>query len=803
MDKKSTIGVLGGGFKPPTIGHFELVKSALNKFSEIDEFIIFVGKKSRDGIGQVESLLVWEIYQNYLPMKVEIRPSTTSPIGEIYSYAKENQDKNIYWILGERDEADKEDNIKRSQNLDKKKDKYNNVFVKQISTSTTTSGTQAREALKFNSFNKFVEFIPSDLSEKDKKEVFNILRPSFSLQEDNKNSFDRVDFYKEYFRNLTPSEMKVDRKDDNIVISNIYIKRKPDLNEEASYSNHIDYKKYIKDLTKYMLNKGMNIVPLPKVRFIHSDSSNAKDFFGKTAYYDPNTKTIILYTEGRHPKDIVRSFSHEMVHHIQFLEGRLGNITTTNTHEDDELNKIEAEANLKGTMTFRNWTDSLNEAKPYKHKYGFDDKLGKDPFGLNSYARELALGLEEKLKNSLKSSNKVVQLDKEYNHTGKSSPYGSGYKELKEGKYDSFVNKLSKKAFSFFKKIYKQNNEKGDVTFSVGSKETSPDIIHDFFEFDFTIMLDITDDIYRVDGGSNSGIDDEGGEITPLLRINFQIPQNPDWQEVSFDLKDVIRHELEHLTQDGLNAKKGKPSNDDMSLRNMINLGLLSKDNYFKLEKEVDAMLYGLYLKAKKSKKPFLDVIDKYFNQQNLSKQERKEILRIWKDRAKNLSLPLKENQTTQYQIYSDMDGVITDFNSRFKKYSNGVPPSEYENTYGASNFWELISEQGVRFWIGMPWMEDGKQYWNYIKKYTPILLSSPSTENESRLGKRLWVKNNIPGTKLILARAKNKQNYSGENKILIDDKPSNIEEWKSQGGIGILHTSTSKTIQELKKLGL
>jgi hypothetical protein len=149
------------------------------------------------------------------------------------------------------------------------------------------------------------------------------------------------------------------------------------------------------------------------------------------------------------------------------------------------------------------------------------------------------------------------------------------------------------------------------------------------------------------------------------------------------------------------------------------------------------------------------------------------------------------------------MDGVITDFDSRFKKYSNGVSPSEYESTYGTSNFWELISEQGVRFWVGMPWMKDGKQYWNYIKKYTPILLSSPSNENESRLGKRLWVKNNIPGTKLILARAKNKQNYSGENKILIDDKPSNIEEWKSQGGIGILHTSTSKTIQELKKLGL
>ena len=51
-----------------------------------------------------------------------------------------------------------------------------------------------------------------------------------------------------------------------------------------------------------------------------------------------------------------------MIHHIQNLEGRLGAITTQNTQEDDHLNDIEAEANLKGTMTFRNWTDSLNEA---------------------------------------------------------------------------------------------------------------------------------------------------------------------------------------------------------------------------------------------------------------------------------------------------------------------------------------------------------------------------------------------------------------------------------------------------------
>ena len=86
----------------------------------------------------------------------------------------------------------------------------------------------------------------------------------------------------------------------------------------------------------------------------------ASDFLGKTAYYDPNTQTIVLYTEGRHPKDIARSFSHEMIHHIQNIEDRLGDIQTTNTNKDKNLDAIEREAYQEGNMIFRNWTDSLD-----------------------------------------------------------------------------------------------------------------------------------------------------------------------------------------------------------------------------------------------------------------------------------------------------------------------------------------------------------------------------------------------------------------------------------------------------------
>jgi len=70
-------------------------------------------------------------------------------------------------------------------------------------------------------------------------------------------------------------------------------------------------------------------------------------------------KEIVLYVEGRHPKDVMRSFTHEMVHHIQNIEGRLGNVQTTNTNEDDSLLELEKEAYLVGNITFRNWEDKI------------------------------------------------------------------------------------------------------------------------------------------------------------------------------------------------------------------------------------------------------------------------------------------------------------------------------------------------------------------------------------------------------------------------------------------------------------
>jgi hypothetical protein len=105
--------------------------------------------------------------------------------------------------------------------------------------------------------------------------------------------------------------------------------------------------------------------------------------------------------------------------------------------------------------------------------------------------------------------------------------------------------------------------------------------------------------------------------------------------------------------------------------------------------------------------------------------------------------------------------------------------------------------------------MYDGKQLWDYIKKYNPTIISAPSDDASSRYGKRLWVeanldnKDNSQKVKLILAKRPHKQEYSRKNRVLIDDNATTIEEWSNRGGIGILHTSAEQTINQLQQLGI
>ena len=407
LGEGKTVGLFGGGFQPPTKGHLKVVKKAIEKYNP-NEFIIFVGTGGgRSDITQDQSLAIWNIYKKYLPDNVKIEASP-NPVSSIYRYAKEHPFEDIKWFLGSRQGSNQD--FKDFEKHSKAAGTRDNLEAINIVTSNDVSGTKARQVL--NDKELLFNYLPSELTDEEREEIFNILTPvsegeeittwveeqvqgdsivcddcgwtwkikdggndlyichkcghDNTPKEETNNFFEpfqdkqldinisseptRVDYYKDYYKNLSPSDFKVDKDKDKIVISNI---------SKKGLENDKDFIEKLVSLTSYMTNH-INIEPLPDVNFVEDDTKNANNFFGKTAYYNPNDKSITLYTLKRHPKDILRSFAHEMIHHKQNLEGKLNNIQGQNINEDDYLKELELEAYRDGNgKFFRGWENSI------------------------------------------------------------------------------------------------------------------------------------------------------------------------------------------------------------------------------------------------------------------------------------------------------------------------------------------------------------------------------------------------------------------------------------------------------------
>ena len=98
-----------------------------------------------------------------------------------------------------------------------------------------------------------------------------------------------------------------------------------------------------------------------------SDEKNAGKPLGKTAYYDPQSLAVTIYTDNRHAKDVLRSLAHELVHHTQNENGMLndsGYHGAGYAQKNKNLRQSEKEAYLKGNMCFRDWEDQLKQDKP-------------------------------------------------------------------------------------------------------------------------------------------------------------------------------------------------------------------------------------------------------------------------------------------------------------------------------------------------------------------------------------------------------------------------------------------------------
>jgi hypothetical protein len=664
------IALVPGGFKPPTMGHFYLVDQVA-KHPEVNKVIVLIGHKTRDGVTKEESKAIWDIYKKYLPPNVEIQiADNASPISDVGSLIKNNPDTMYYPVVGIRGEMDLGD-LKRFDSMKGKYDNFKPIVIKSEG-EDRISGTNTRAALIGGDKNRFQTYLPTELSDEEKNKIWSILTKTpiqeFVTQSElndveriadewfedygidvqfTKHFIERVnderngkpisaeeledlftqtaEKYGEKLSNLPddyqavlfklrndinlPFALNYDDKNDEMDLVAKTVMRKKNfqtsnpklaLQEIYAEPSEYDYPKLIKSLTEYMLDKGMNIRPLPKVKFVNDDVENARDFFGKTAYYDPNNRVVVLYTMNRHPKDIMRSFAHEMIHHMQNCEDRLGNIQTQDTNEDGDLPEIEREAYEKGNMTFRNWTDTLTEGI-IGNRIECDNCDWSWP---------------------IKDGGDDLYVCHKCGHDNTPKP-------LNEGRYDKITNDISSAIFNQWKQDYEN-----DVDSSRYNQT---------FETD-DLSIDVDANISFTPGLGKLSIDGGADAETGYLEVRFEV--DPEklpgfWSEISMNLKDVVRHEIEHLTHgEGYNENPGKLMSDDQFIRDMIDAEMLPKAAYFKLEKEIDANLQGMYLRAKKEKRSFRDVIDDYLDAQDITPEEKEEILDIWRSRLKALNLP-------------------------------------------------------------------------------------------------------------------------------------------------------------------
>jgi len=163
----------------------------------------------------------------------------------------------------------------------------------------------------------------------------------------------------------------------------------------------------------------------------------------------------------------------------------------------------------------------------------------------------------------------------------------------------------------------------------------------------------------------------------------------------------------------------------------------------------------------------------------------------------------LKEEDMPQYQLFCDMDGVLTDWEQAFLNLGvTKLTGEKFEEKNGKAALWAVITKHGkLDFWENMPWTEDGKKLWNYIKKHKPTILTTPARNKYSRDGKKLWIAREL-GKDVEYIFEKDKFKHANPQAILIDDFDTKINDWVNHDGVGILHVTADDTIKQLKEFG-
>ena len=796
QEGKKTVAVYGGGFKPPTKGHFAVVKKAIEDNPDIDEFIINIGGKERDGVTPEEAIQIWDIYKQYLPISanINIQYSSTPPIKATYDYAKNNPEEEVLFIIGAREgnEDDFKDIASRTTSLDN----YPNLNLRTIVTRGGVSGTAARNAGKISK-EKIRPFLPDELKDQEVEEIYQMV--SDKVTEGRKKKPDPKKGTgkkpKGSARRLYTDEDPTDtvkvkfstRQDIVNTLNKKSFKAKSHARQSqiinlihqrvrAALARTKDPKKKAKLKSGFEYIKKRKEASKKKTQRLKKQKLKEKKGFGKSAGY----RYRAIYKKG------------DKFYYMQDNPFSPGIRQEFGPFKTRAAAKRKMQSFPPGT-SYRDIKEIGIDLSNYSGQVLPGDVL-RAPKGFPLGGKKLEKSKQLKvLKNSREGVNRYklsLEDSDGKKYTVRNFQMDGEYKGKKFPKW------------GMVRRAKKNLNEQID-----SSKFDFNPYIASLTKYfmDNKMALEPLPKIQMVHDDVENGEDIFGktAYFVPFTNeiVLFTYGRHP---------KDILRsyaHELVHVHQ-----------NNQGRLANYGTTDINQDDHLTQIEREAyetGNILFRSWTDSITGSKLEESIKSLITEKKKPYKHKSGFNPKLGRDPfglnayARELAMGLEE-QVSEFKIYLDMDGVIADFDKRFKDIS-GMDPREFEDKYGTKEFWNLIDEENkVKFWVGIPEMPGAKALVDYVKKYNFELLTSPSAKKQSYLGKLLWIRNHkdLFGGKprVNFKRAKEKHEVKSDlqtTDILIDDREDTISRWNEAGGTGIHYKSANQVINDLKKLGL
>lgn len=149
---------------------------------------------------------------------------------------------------------------------------------------------------------------------------------------------------------------------DKTLARKIYAATKSQLNEDMSRK---EFDNHLKSFINFTCDK-LGIQEKPSLKYKEPSDQGEQPSF---AAYSPSSREVIVMTKNRHPMDVFRSVAHELVHHKQNEEGRIGKDTAK---EGATGSDIENEANSRAGELMR-WYGKANP-QCFSMSYVTEDK---------------------------------------------------------------------------------------------------------------------------------------------------------------------------------------------------------------------------------------------------------------------------------------------------------------------------------------------------------------------------------------------------------------------------------------------